>query len=179
MLGVSRRRILKYGLFGSAVLAAGGVGLGLQSTKLRPLDAPLKVLTQQEYSILSAIVDRMFPDNPPFESGSAARVPESVDTLMSTMPVLVVQELKQALALMENAVTSFVFFGTPRPFSQCGPVVQDEILEDWRTSSLLLRRTVFHALNSVCAGAYYGDSARFKAIGYGGPLAGLNPEANL
>jgi hypothetical protein len=119
----------------------------------------------------------MFPHNLPFVSGSAARVPELVDELMSTMPTLTVEEFKQALALMENALTSLVFFGTPRPFSQCPPDVQDAILEDWRTSSLLLRRTVFRALNSVCAGAYYGNHARFDALGYGGPLVGLNPEA--
>lgn len=178
MLGVSRRRILKFGLFGSAVLAAGGLGLSLQATKLRSPAAPLSVFNQQEFSILSAIVDRMFPDNPPFVSGSSARVPELVDELMSTMPTLTVEEFKQALALMENALTSLVFFGTPRPFSQCTPDVQDAILEDWRTSSILLRRTVFRALNSVCAGAYYGNHARFEALGYAGPLVGLNPEAN-
>jgi len=119
----------------------------------------------------------MFPENPPFVSGSEAQTPESVDEIMSRMPILVVEEFKQALALIENALTGLVFSATPRPFSQCTPSDQDEILEAWRTSSMAFRRKVFRALNAVCAGAYYGQPGRFAAIGYPGPPKGLNPGA--
>ena len=178
MAVVTRRRVLKYGLIGSAVLAVGGIGLGLQETKLSEQRPELKTLNHREYSILCAIVDRMFPQNPPFVSGTAAKVPEGVDDLMSRLPTLVVDEFKQALALIENALTGLIFSATPRPFSQCSPMVQDAILEEWRTSSLSFRRMVFRALNSVCAGASYAKAEQFAAIGYPGPPVGLNSEAN-
>ena len=176
-LSLSRRRVLKYRVLGSAVLASGGIGISLQRTHLVEAPPTLKVFTDVEFSILSAVADRLFPDNPPFASGTAAQVPERVDELMSTMPNLVVEEFKQVLALVENALTGLLFNATPKPFSQCTPEVQDAILEDWRTSSLRFRRMVFRGLSGVCAGAYYGEESRFAAIGYGGPPRGLNPEA--
>ena len=168
---------MKYGLVGSAVLAAGAVGIGLQKTKMRTSSQALKCLTLREFSILSAIVDRMFPENGSFISGSEAKTPELVDEIMGQMPILVVEEFKQALALMENALTGLVFSAKPRPFSQCSPSEQDVILEAWRTSSIQFRRKVFRALNAVCAGAYYGQPDRFVAIGYPGPPKEINPEA--
>ena len=176
-LSLSRRRVLKYGVLGSVALASGGIGISFQRTRLVQVPSTLKVFTDVEFSILSAVTDRLFPNNPPFPSGSAAQVPERVDELMSTMPITVVEEFKQVLTLVENALTGLVFNGTPKPFSQCTPEVQDEILEDWRTSSLHFRRMVFRGLSGVCAGAYYGEESRFAAIGYGGPPRGLNPEA--
>ena len=177
MAVLSRRRVLKYGVIGSAVLAVGGIGLGLQETKLSDQPPDLKALNHREYSILCAIVDRMFPHNPPFISGTAANVPEDVDDLMSRLPQMVVAEFKQALLLLENALTGLIFSATPRPFSQCSPIEQDAILEAWRTSSLSFRRMVFRALNSVCAGAYYANASQFDAIGYPGPPININPGA--
>ena len=166
-LSLSRRRVLKYGVLGSAVLASGGIGISLQRTHLVEAPPTLKVFTDVEFSILSAVADRLFPDNPPFASGTAAQVPERVDELMSTMPNLVVEEFKQVLALVENALTGLLFNATPKPFSQCTPEVQDAILEDWRTSSLLSSHGFPRAEWGLC-GAYYGEESRFAAIGYGG-----------
>lgn len=176
---LSRRAFVKYGVFGATALAIGGVGLGFQQTKAVEPPSPLKVFSPDEFSILSAISDRLFPENPPFVSGSSAGVPILVDELMSTMPPLVVNEFKQGLALLENALTGLIFGATLTPFSQCSPMKQDQILEEWRTSSLKFRRMVFRGISAICAGAYYGKPSSFSAIGYGGPNMALNPEARL
>ena len=168
-MSLSRRSILKYGLGGAVALMVGGTGLAFQSTKMIEPAIPLKSLSQREFSVLHAVAEVMLPKQGRFPAASELQVAEQVDELLSGMHPGIVAELRQALLLVENALASAVFDQHFRPFTQQPLEVQHEILESWRQSRLALRRTVFQALNGICAGVYYASPVIFSAVGYGGP----------
>ena len=96
---LTRRMILKYGFLGTGLLALGGVGLGLQKTKLISPTTELKVLSPEEFSILHAIAERLLPDNELFPPASTFHIAEKVDVILSTADDFVQAEIKQVLQL--------------------------------------------------------------------------------
>ena len=50
------------------------------------------------------------------------------------------------------------------------------VLEDWRTSSIALRRKAFRAINSICQATYYSNNATHEKMGYGGPNPNLSEQ---
>jgi hypothetical protein len=164
---LNRRNLLKYGLLGSGLLAIGG--LGLQSTKLMKASQPLLVLSTVEFSILFAVANRLLPQNGGFPAASDLHIAERVDHILSKAHPDVQSEIKQVLHLIENALVGTILGGHIRPFSQCSSKTQDQILEQWKLSSLSLRRTAFKALNGLCGATYYADSKTYALLGYDGP----------
>ena len=166
---LDRRTVLKYGLGGAAVLAAGGVGLGLRATALRTPRRPLQALTEREYSVLAAFADRVCPAGSGFLSATDVEVAEKVDALLATVHPGVRAEIGQALLLFENALAGFLFDRRFQTFTAAPPEVQDQAMEAWRTSKVSVRRTVFKALQGLVAGAYYGSKETYASVGYAGP----------
>lgn len=167
---LTRRQVIRFGIGGAALLALGGVGLSLQRTVSRTPRAALQSLSEREFSILAAVADRIAPGGGAFPSAWDARVPEKLDALFATMHPGAVDELKQALALLENAAAGLLLDGRTSTFTGSSPSQQDEILEGWRTSALQVRRTGFKALNGLVGATYWSSSDVFSAVGYPGPL---------
>ena len=167
---MERRSFLKLGFGASLVLAAGGLGLGLQSSLLRTPAVPLSALTQRQYSVLTAIVDRIHPGGEGWPSGSELQVAEKLDKLFASANPGLAKEFGLALLLLENALTGFLFGQRVKPFTRCSPEVQDRILASWQTSSLDFRRTVFKGINGLCTATYWAAPELRKGIGYPGPL---------
>lgn len=176
-MGLTRRQLLKYGAGGAALLALGGIGLSLQRTITRTPRAELAALSEREFSILAAVADRIAPGGDGFPSAWDAHVPEKLDALFATMHPGAVDELKQALALLENAAAGLLLDGRTSTFTGSSGDEQDDILQAWRTSNLQVRRTAFKALNGLIGATYWSSSDVFAAIGYPGPLA-LNAAAD-
>lgn len=168
-MSVSRRTLLKYGLAGTALLAAGGVGLALRGTHLRAPSRELAVLSPQEYSILAAVADRICPENGNFPAASTIGVAEDLDELLRISDPAVGEELGLVLRLVENALPGLLLDGRFTTFTGSDPALQDRILEGMRTSRILARRTMFKALNGLVGATYYGNPAVWPAVGYGGP----------
>ncbi len=165
----NRRTVLKYGVGGAVFLAAGGIGVSLQSTRMRPIPNGLKVLSAREFSILSAVADRVCPSHQGSPSASDVGVPQAVDGLVAGLHPADIAEFKQALAIVENALVNAVFMGQPRPFTQLSADDQDQVLTDWKTSRLAVRRKAYKSLNGLCSGAYFGTTAGETLSGYPGP----------
>lgn len=168
-MAISRRLILRYGLGGALLLAAGGLGLALQPTRLREPGRPLRVLDPKSYSILAAIADRIAPANGPFPSATALEVPEKIDDLLAGADPATVSEVKQVLRLMENGVTGLVFGGRPKTFTALDAEEQDQVLKGWMTSRLAFRRMAYKAVQGLCAAAYYASPEIYPLVGYPGP----------
>ena len=166
---VSRRTLLKYGLAGTALLAAGGVGLALRGTVLRAPARSLKVLSAQEYSILAAVADRICPPTGDFPAASAIGVAEDLDDLLAISDPAVHEELALVLRLVENALPGLLLDQRISTFTGSDPATQDRVLEGMRTSRLEARRTMFKALNGLVGATYYGNPAVWPAVGYPGP----------
>ncbi|WP_373047834.1 gluconate 2-dehydrogenase subunit 3 family protein [Vulgatibacter sp.] len=166
---ISRRTILRYGLGGALLLAAGGTGLALQGSALRAPGRQLQVLDPRTYSILAAVADRIVPAGNGFPAATALAVPEKIDALLASGDPGVADEVKQVLLLLENALAGLVFDGRTRPFTKLSPPEQDEALRSWQHSGLSIRRTAFAALHGLCAAAYYASPEIHTLVGYPGP----------
>src|SRR5207302_6971468 len=190
----SRRGLLKKTLGGAALLvAAGAVPVALRRTKLRPAPAgrKLQFFTQAEYSIWAAVADRVLardatgatrePDDAGAEAAlerehrPAAPTPAQVDVtgkvdaFLAPLPESDAKDLKQLLALFDNALFSFLNGGPARPFTQQSASEQDEQLRAWQTSRLAIKRTGYQAMKRLTCAIYFSSPATYASVGYGGP----------
>jgi len=170
-MAISRRTFVKFGAGGALLLALGGVGLSLRSTVMREARVPLQVLSESEFSILAALADRVAPSNRPFPSAYALHVPEKVDALLATLDPGTVDELKQALALLENAAAGLLLDGRTTTFTGAKPEAQDDIMRAWQTSRIQVRRVAMRALVGICAATYWSSPEIHAHVGYPGPPA--------
>ena len=172
-MNISRRNWIQYGLAGVALTGSGIMSLSLQSTKIVPPPQDLLCLSIEEYSILYAIADIILPSNPPFQSASSYDVALGVDEVFSKAHPTDTKEFKEALWIFENASIGMLLVGNTQPFTQSTTVQKTRVLEDWRTSSIALRRKAFRAINSICQATYYSNNATHEKMGYGGPNPNL------
>ncbi len=189
----TRRGLLKKTLGGAALLAAAGaVPLALRKTRLRepPPGRKLQFFTPAEYSIWAAVADRVLAQDATAatdEHDDAARaaleaahrpgapgpaeidVAGKADAFLAPLPPSDAKDLKQLLALFENALFSFVAGGPPRPFTQMTAAEQDAHLKSWQTSRLAIKRTGFQAMKRLSCALYFSDPKTFASVGYPGP----------
>ncbi|MFL5309169.1 MAG: hypothetical protein ACJ79H_01815 [Myxococcales bacterium] len=181
----TRRHFLKKTLGGTALLAAAGaVPLALRKTQLRPVRQPLRFFTAAEYSVFAAVADRVLArgtsDVPQeltgvLRSRPTAPAPADVDVagkadaFLAPLDAASAKELKQLLALFDNALFSVLTGGPPRPFTRMTPAEQDAHLVRWATSRMAVRRTGFQALKRLSAAVYYGTPETYASVGYPGP----------
>ncbi|TNE86704.1 MAG: hypothetical protein EP330_21140 [Deltaproteobacteria bacterium] len=168
----SRRTFLKYGLAGTALLAAGGVGLGLRPTTYREPRTPLKALTPRQFSVLAAVADRISPAHGDLPSAWEVEVPEKVDALLARKAPADAEEFGLVLDLLENALVGLVLDQRFTTFTGSSPEVQDAVLRGMRTSSLATRRTMFTALRGLCSASYWSDLRVSQHLGYVRPNYG-------
>ncbi|APR79309.1 Hypothetical protein A7982_04656 [Minicystis rosea] len=169
---MDRRSFLKKGLLGGAVLVLGGAGLALQPTrKFASPVAPLQVLDDRGFQVMAAIAARVVS----FEGVDVVAVTHRVDEALSRAAPEARADLAKVLGLFENALPGLLLDGRARPFTQLDAEGQDRVLEAWRDSRIVLRRSAYAAIRKLCLGACYGDPAMWRAIRYPGPpmLGGL------
>jgi hypothetical protein len=173
-LSPDRRRLLKRGLFGGALLFVGGiVPLARRSTLVRrgPAHA-LRLLSVEEHAVFAAVAARLAPGDgagPAWPTAEALDCAGKVDALMATALPEVGAELRQLLRLFESALFGLAFTGTPTPFSRLPPAAQDARLEAWRHSRLSLLRSGYQALKRLAHATYYSSPEVYALVGYAGP----------
>ena len=131
----SRRRFLSLGAFGLAAVSLGGLGVGLQATKMREPASALRALSPRAFSVLSAVAERVMPGSELFPSATELQVAEQIDQLLADAPAGFVTDMERALEFLENALVGLVLDARPKPFSRSSPEAQDEILRVWATTA--------------------------------------------
>jgi hypothetical protein len=167
----TRRSFIKRGFFGGAVLALGGVG-GLALRRGADVALPaegLRVLGKREYAVLEAIARRVVTPQPGFPTPDEVRVAFTCDRVLALADETSQVEVRQLLELFDNALAGFLLGGRITPFTKLSSEAQDEVLREWMTSRLELRRTGYMALRTLVTSAYYGNPATWAAVGYPGP----------
>jgi Gluconate 2-dehydrogenase subunit 3 len=168
----TRRGLLKKTLGGAALLAAAGaVPLAMRKTRLREAPAGLQFFTAAEYSIWAAVADRILVEEKPSGAPTAAQidVAAKADAFLAPLPEADRKDLKQLLALFDNALFSLVQGGPPRPFTAMSPQEQDAHLRRWETSRLAIQRTGYQAMKRLCCALYFSAPATYASAGYPGP----------
>ena len=170
LAALSRRKLLKTGLFGGAAVVLGSVGLALWESPPRPDTPPLRVLDAREFAILSAIADRVAPALGPDAPGAIALgTVAALDALLVSVDVEVQKGLKLALRVFDNALVGALGLERAAPFTTLSPEARDRVLGAWKDSRIGFRRTVYRALSGAILGVYWGDPRTWPRIGYGGP----------
>jgi hypothetical protein len=167
----SRRSILKRGLLGGALLAAGGSGFLAfrRGWSIPPPGEGLHTFSPREYAVLDALAHRFIGVRPGWPSVELVGVALAVDRIVERTEPSVRAELKQLLGLFDNALAGFLFGGRTRPFTALDAADQDRVLEEWRDSRIAVRRTGYNALRTLVLAGYYQSPLTWKPIGYPGP----------
>lgn len=190
----TRRGLFKKTLGGAALLAAAGaVPVALRKTRLRaaPPGRKLQFFTEAEYSIWAAVADRILARETtaatadPADAATASALQQQrreeppapaqldvagkADAFLAPLPASDRKDLKQLLALFDNALFSLLTLGPPRPFTRMGPEEQDAHLRAWQTSRLSIRRTGFQAMKRLCCALYFSSPQTYASVGYPGP----------
>ena len=172
--GVDRRRFLKRGLFGGALLVLGGaLPFAFRTTRRGSAPrAPLRLLSEDEYAVLAAVAARIVPGD-----GADARWPQAealdcagkIDALMATVHPDVGKDFRRLLHLCESGFVGTFAAGSPRPFTRASAAEQDARLEAWRRSRLAILRSGYQALKRLADAVYYSSPEIYPLIGYPGP----------
>ena len=172
--GTTRRGLLKRGLLGGLLLAAGGATwLGLRPSALAPLpEQPLTVFTPAQYSVLMAVIGRCVPD-PVSTLGQRQETALRIDATLAGANERTRADFTQLLGLLDNALAGFVLDGNPTPFTHLDATGQEAVLEAWRISRIGVRRTGYQALRRIIVTHFYADPANQLALGYPGPPKGV------
>jgi hypothetical protein len=176
--GFSRRALLRSGLIGAAVLGLSGLGLALQRTKLvgAPKDG-LRVLTPEQYAILTAVAARMCPpaSSEPGKPASPGASPDGVDVALAADRLLTLVDddvragVGLALDVLESSVVGALFGERTAPFTQLTAEDQDRVLMAFASSKVALRRTIYRSLSGLTGSLYFGDPRTWPSVGYPGP----------
>lgn len=176
--GLSRRSFLRSGLIGVGVIALAGVGIGLQRTKLLaiPKDG-LRVLTPEQYAILSAVAARCCPpaSSEPGKPAVLGASADGIDVALLADRLLQYADddakagMGMALNVLESGVAGALFGERTTPFTQLSTQDQDRVLYAFETSKVGLRRTIYRTLSGLSGFLYYGDPRAWPSVGYPGP----------
>lgn len=180
---ISRRGFLKLGLGGAALLSGATVlGIGAVGYDVeRRVAERLVYLSTKEYCVLKACVDRIVGPLPaPTSSIEQVRIADVAD---ADDPALFIDgflrffdaptrfELKGLMHLVEHSASIFGSnaAGRLRRFTGLLGDEQDQVLREWQSSSLTIRRQGFQGLRSLVFIGFYRDPRTFAALGYDGP----------
>lgn len=169
--GISRRSLLKRGLFGGLILGMGGVFAYQQSGYElgKETATTLKILGVKEFLVLQAIAARILAsdeDGPP--EAREVGVVEWIDGYLDRQSPWVQKDFLMLLNAIEHSgpIMDFQF----SRFTRMSTTQQDKVLGNWARSRLSLRKQGFSALKGLCVMAYYRHRKTWDLLGYDGPL---------
>ncbi|HUK65991.1 MAG TPA: gluconate 2-dehydrogenase subunit 3 family protein [Anaeromyxobacteraceae bacterium] len=166
-----RRRFLRAGLFGTALLVFGGTGfLATRRTRVT-IDpgGPLTVFSPAEAAVLLAVANRLVPEREGFPRPARLGLAAKMDRIAAMADRPTQADLRRLVRLFESAMWGFLFGGDLQLFSEASPGRQDARLSAWAKSRINQRRTGYRALKNLVYAAYYASPETFPAIGYPGP----------
>jgi hypothetical protein len=167
----TRRRALKLGLAGAALLLLGGGGL--VALRGRAPHVPgLRALDAHGYRTLIALAKTHLPQGGSFELGAEdldLDLARAFDAYLADLGPHEMSDLKTALVLLE--LGPVLFDGRLATFADLSPDERARHWAAWGESRLLLRRQVAIAFRKFLSFVFYDQPEVWPHIGYGGPLA--------
>jgi hypothetical protein len=164
---VQRRTFLKRGLFGGALLTAGGgAAFALFPSRVRfTAREALHVLDAKSFNVMASIAARVVTA----EGADPVTITHTIDQALARAVPEAQHDIVQLLGLFENALTGLLLDGRFKPFTQLEGQAQDAVLLAWRYSRLVLRRGAYKALKNLCVTSYYRKEDAWHQTGYPGP----------
>lgn len=162
-----RRSFLTLAGLGAVASGIGSLTYRISDWWDQPSTDHTEVLSEEECSIARAIADAMFPgeDLPAggLPNGVEAGVVDHLDEYLATIDARSSRLLRTLLHIIDE----FAIFRGLRfqPFRARSREERIEILKNWDTSPMMLRRKAFRSLKLVFAGGYCTDEQVLQAAG--------------
>lgn len=173
----SRRRFLRVGLAGTAVLSTVGITAGVVGFKrVSSQDAATGYyfLRPSDVALFTALVPAVLGHALPQDDSKTAVIEEVVKRIDDTCMRLGSpnqKELTQLFDLLSFAPSRRLAAGLKTPWESASVEEATAFLERWRNSSVSLFNAAYRVLIKLPANAYYAMPESFAASGYPGPLA--------
>lgn len=159
-----RRTLLKVGLGGAALLAAGGVAILAGRDAVRDRAAVLG-------AVVPALLDGALPTEPAARAAAIRRCIDATVVAIEGLAPASQAELGQLFALLGSAPGRRLLAGVRDDWPEASTAEVAAFLEGWRRHSATLMRSGYAALHDLVLGSWYADAAAWPAIGYDGPPA--------
>jgi hypothetical protein len=159
---ISRRRFLKTGLGGAALLVTGGwvyqSWYHVEWQTLRPI-----ILSRISQAMLESVIA---PDDTPALQNST----QATLVALSALPPYAQKELNQLFSLLAWPPACWLLTGF-RDWNSVEPIQVQQFLTRWRQHDWLLLQSAYHALHDLTLGAWYAQPSSWGTLGYPGPPA--------
>ena len=163
---MTRRRFLRWGLWGGALLTVSAIGIGAWPSRIKHVPRrPLQVLDAAGFNVLAVAAERAVRA----PGADPAELAHAVDTVLSRGTPEAQDDFRRLLQLLENGLAGLLLDGRPQPFTRLSPAGQDAALLAFRDSRITARRAGYHSLRRLCLAAYYVLPSTWESIGYPGP----------
>lgn len=163
-----RRRLLKTGLAGSALLFAGR-WLAHETTAA----AAGAYLTPADVTALERIVPVVLAGALPSDAQqlktALAEIVAGIDMTIGYEPPAVRKEIRDLFDLLGNGVTRSLVAGIWQPWEKTSNADIQKFLTSWRNSRFDLLRSAYIGLTGLIIGSWYGNPRSWERIGYPGP----------
>ena len=174
----TRRSLIQRGLIGGALLFVSGGAFWFRRSLVESGQPDLSGLKAGQRDVLRAMARRILVVAAGAPSVDEVDVVGRCEAELKLLDSQSQKELLQVVGLFESAWVNFVLGGRFQSFAAMSDLQQDQVLNEWSTSRIKLRRSGFQALRSLIASAYYGDERTWASVGYAGPpVAFHNPQA--
>jgi hypothetical protein len=169
---MNRRRFLKAGLVGGAVLAAGGAWVVWQD--VRNADAsipPHDRIAGIVGAVAPVLLEGALPEDPTQRESAIAAVTAGVKEVVAAFPPAVRSEVNDLFRLLDIRIARRLLTGISTDWREADPAAVKAFLERWRWNRIALFRTGYFALHDLVLGAWYANEAAWNQFGYAGPPA--------
>lgn len=174
----TRRSLIQRGVIGGALLFASGGAFWFRKSIVEGSHLDPTGFRGGQRDVLRAMARRILVVGAGAPSVDEIDVVARCEAALKLLDAKSQEELLQVIGLFESAWVNFVLGGRLQSFAAMSEQQQDQVLNEWSTSRLKLRRSGFQALRSLIASAYYGDERTWASVGYAGPPTGFhNPQA--
>jgi hypothetical protein len=173
---MERRTLLKLGLAGGLVMAAGAglVALVKPGRQAGRLTAPGRAFYA---AVARGVLGPLVPVDPAAASPVLEAHLRRLEQTIASMPPGVQAEIDELTTLASSAPGRLALIGLTVPWDDASPAEVEAALQTLRRSSIALRQQVYQALRELTTAAFFADAATWTLLGYGGqrPVPNVPP----
>jgi len=166
---MNRRKFIKAGLAGTAVLAVGGAWLAWRELREADEDG---VRRDPIGTVVTAVAPALLGDmlsRDAHRPARLARVVDGVHQIIAAFPAATRHEISELFGILDTGLPRRMLTGIGVDWPHAADADIAVFLDRWRHSRIALLQSGYFALHDLVLGAWYADPANWDAIGYAGP----------
>jgi len=167
---MNRRQLLKAGMVGGILLAAGGAWIAWRDLRAADDGDPARDRIASIVGALAPVIlAGMLPSDSAERSAGIARVVAGVRSVILEFPDAVQQEIADLFRTLDIRFARRILTGIADEWPDATHADIAAFLERWRVSRSGLLQSGYFALHDLVFGAWYSAPVTWAAIGYPGP----------